>query len=202
MVRFWCESPTDTGDVGWHGEVESVQTGQTWHFSCWRDGLRFIQAQLEVEASQRGVQQMATIERSILINAAPEAVTAVSENPGRLPEWVTGVEKVETDGGWPAVGTLARMSMRSPGLAFLLTCTSLEYVPGEKLVCAMEGLTTGTFSWSYAPDDGGTAVSYKLEYALSAGADGQVMDRLIAERANEISIEQSLNNLKALVEGV
>jgi hypothetical protein len=92
--------------------------------------------------------------------------------------------------------------MESPGLAFMLTCTSVEHIFGEKLICTMEGLTTGTFSWHYAPENEGAVVSYRLEYSLSAGADGQTLDRLIAERANEISIEQSLNNLKALVEGI
>jgi hypothetical protein len=77
----------------------------------------------------------------------------------------------------------------------------LEHVVGEKLISKMEGLTTGTFSWHYAPHNGGTAVSYTIDYRLSSGADGQAMGELIAQQANEISAEQSLNNLKALVEG-
>ena len=144
---------------------------------------------------------MTTIERSIFIKAAPEAVTAVSEDTHRLPEWFTGVEKVETDGNWPTVGSVAYLHMKSPGIAYKLTMTSLEHIAGEKLVAKMEGLSTGTNSWHYAPENGGTAVSYKLEYSLSGDEAGQAMDKLIAERANEISIEQSLNNLKALVEG-
>jgi hypothetical protein len=45
----------------------------------------------------------------------------------------------------------------------------------------------------FKAEDGGTAVSYKMEYTLSDGAEGQAMDGLVAERANEISMEQSLN---------
>lgn len=144
---------------------------------------------------------MTTIERSIFIKATPEAITAVTEDAHRFPEWFTGVEKVETDGNWPTVGSIAHMHMKSPGMAFKLTFTSLEHVTGEKSISKMEGLSVGTNSWHYMPQDGGTAVSYTLEYTLSEGADGQAMDKLVAERANEISIEQSLNNLKALVEG-
>ena len=144
---------------------------------------------------------MTTIERSIFIKAAPETVTAVSEDTHRMPEWFTGVESVETIGSWPSVGSIAYLHMKSPGVAFKITLTSLEHIVGEKLVVKMEGLSSGTNSWHYAAEDGGTAVSYKLEYSLSSDDAGQAMDKLVAERANEISIEQSLNNLKALVEG-
>jgi carbon monoxide dehydrogenase subunit G len=144
---------------------------------------------------------MTIIERSIFIEATPEAVTAVTEDAGRFPEWFTGVEKVETVGDWPTVGSIAHLHMKSPGLAFKVTFTSTEHVAGEKSNSKMEGLSNGTNAWHYKAKDGGTAVSYKLEYTLSKEADGQAMDKLVAERANEISIEQSLNNLKALVEG-
>lgn len=143
---------------------------------------------------------MTTIERSVFIKAAPEAITAVTEDANRFPEWFTGVEKVETVGDWPTVGSVVHMHMKSPGLAFKLTFTSLEHVSGKKTIVKMEGLSNGTNSWHFKLEDGGTAVSYKLEYSLSDGAEGQAMDKLVTERANEISIEQSLNNLKALVE--
>jgi carbon monoxide dehydrogenase subunit G len=144
---------------------------------------------------------MTTIERSIFIEATPEAVTAVSDDASRFPEWFTAVEKVETDGNWPTVGSIAHLHMKSPGLVFKVTFTSTEHVAGEKSIAKMEGVSNGTNAWHYKAEDGGTAVSYKLEYSLSDDAEGQAMDKLVAERANEISIEQSLKNLKALVEG-
>lgn len=144
---------------------------------------------------------MTTIERSIFIEAAPETVTAVTENAHRFPEWFTGVEKVAVVGDWPTVGSVVQMHMKSPGLAFKLTFTSLEHLAGEKLIARMEGLSNGINAWHYKAENGGTAVSYTLEYTLSGGAEGQAMDKLVAERANEISVEQSLNNLKAVVEG-
>jgi carbon monoxide dehydrogenase subunit G len=90
---------------------------------------------------------MPIIERTIYIEAAPEAVTAVTENAYRFPEWFTGVEDVDVVGDWPAVST------------------------------------------------------YTLDYTLADSAEGQEMGWLISERANEISIGQSLGKLKALVEG-
>ncbi len=101
---------------------------------------------------------MTTIERSIFVEAAPEAVTAVTENANRFLEWFTGVvEKLEVVGDWPTVGSVVQMHMKSPGLTFKLTFTS------------------------------------------SDGAERQAMAMLVAERAKEISIEQSLNNLKAFL---
>ena len=47
---------------------------------------------------------MTIIERSIFIEDVPEAIAAVTEDARRLPEWFTGVEKVETDGRWSSNG--------------------------------------------------------------------------------------------------
>ena len=144
---------------------------------------------------------MTTIEREVFIQAAPETVTAVSENPSRLPEWFTSAQKVDVVGNWPNVGSVVHLDMQAPGMTFKLTFTSLEHIAQKKLVIKIAGLTNGSNTWQYKAVDGGTAVSYTLIYTLSDSAKGQEMSQLISKRANEISIEQSLNKLKALIEG-
>ena len=144
---------------------------------------------------------MPTIKRDIFIEATPETVTAVTEDAHRLSEWFTGVERVEVVGDWPAVSSVAYLNMKAPGMAFRMTFTCLEYVANEKLVIQMDGLMKGTNTWQYEAKDGGTAVSYTLEYTLANSTEGQEMGQLISQQANEISIGQSLNKLKVLVEG-
>ncbi len=144
---------------------------------------------------------MPTIKRDIFIEAVPEAVTAVTENAQRFPEWFTGLERMEVVGDWPAVGSVGHFDMKAPGMAFRLSFTCLEYVEHEKLVVDMDGLMKGTTTWQYEAVDGGTAVSYILDYTLADSAEGQEMGQLISQQANEISIGQSLEKLKALVEG-
>lgn len=144
---------------------------------------------------------MPTIKRDVFIAATPEAVTAVTEDARRFPEWFTGVERVDVVGDWPAVGGVAHLHMKAPGMTFRMTFTCLEYVEHEKLVVDMDGLMKGTNTWQHEAVEGGTAVSYTLDYTLADNAEGQEMGRLISQQANEISIGQSLGKLKALVEG-
>jgi hypothetical protein len=58
----------------------------------------------------------------------------------------------------------------------------------------------GSIAAIFSAENGVTAVTYTLAYTLSDDAAGQAMGKLIAEGANQISIEQSLANLKVLVE--
>ena len=143
-----------------------------------------------------------TIERSVFINAPPEAVTAVSEDVVRAPEWFTGAKSAAAEDSWPAIGSTARFDMLAPGLAYELTVTVVERVAGEILILDTVGPTTGTTTWRYTAENGGTHVTYTLAYTLSDDAAGQAMGKLIAAGANDVSIGQSLANLKTLVESM
>ena len=143
-----------------------------------------------------------TIERSVFIQATPEAVTVIVEDVDRTADWLTGAKSATAENSWPAVGSTARFDMLAPGLAYELTVTVVERVVGEKLILDMVGLTTGTTSWRYAAENGGTRVTYTLAYTLSDDAAGQAMGKLIAAGANDVSIGQSLANLKTLVESL
>jgi len=144
---------------------------------------------------------MTTIEQSIFIKAAPEAVTAVTENASHMTEWFDGLEKIDAGDEWPSAGSTAEVHFKSAGITFKSLFTSLEFVSGGKMTAKIEGMSTGTNSWDYEAHDGGTTVFYKLDYELSGGAIGQAVDKIIVERSTEKSIEKTLKNLKAMVEG-
>ena len=144
---------------------------------------------------------MTTIEQSIFINAVPEEVTAVSQDASQLAEWFVGIEKMEPDNDWPTVGGTANAHYKSAGVAFQLLFTSLEFTPGKSMTIGLTGTSTGTNWWSYTSENGGTTVSYKMEYDLAGGLVGQAIDKIVVTRANEKAVAQSLENLKMMVEG-
>ena len=144
---------------------------------------------------------MTTIEQSIFINATPEAVTAVSQDITRLPEWFSGIEKAEPDGKWPATGGTAHVTFKSAGITYKLFFTSSEFTSGKSMTIGITGTSTGTNQWGYTPENGGTMVSYKMEYDLAGGLVGQAIDKIVVARANEKAVAQSLENLKVIVEG-
>jgi len=142
---------------------------------------------------------MITVEQSIFIKATPEVIMTVSEDASRMPEWFIGIESVESDGKWPAVGSTVDAHFKSADVAFTLVFTSSAYVPNEKSTIKIggEGMLTGMNWWTLTPHDGGTTVSYKLDYELAGDHLAQAMDPNALGRG----VEYSLNNLKKIVEG-
>jgi len=149
---------------------------------------------------------MTTIEQTIFIKATPEAVTAVSLDLNRMAEWYVGVENVESNSKWLAIGSVTTINFKSAGLfsaagtIFPLPFTTVEYIPNEKLTTktkSARGTYSAMISWGFAPHNGGTTLSYKQDYELS----GDHFDRATVENSFNQSVVQSLNNLKKIVEG-
>jgi carbon monoxide dehydrogenase subunit G len=142
-----------------------------------------------------------TIERSVFINASPEVVAAIANDPDRLPEWFAGVTQVESDGKFPEAGGVAEVTYKAAGINFKSKFTSLEFKNAEKYTIQLDGMLTGRNQWVYTPKEKGTTVAFRLEYDMPGGGVGQAVNKLVVERTNEKNVEQSLQNLRKLVEG-
>ena len=149
---------------------------------------------------------MTIVEQSVFINATPEAVTAVFQDLNRMAEWYVGVENVELDGKWPAVGSVTTISFKSAGLFSAagtiapLPFTTMEYIPNEKLMMKVKsagGSYSAMISWGFTSHNGGTTISYKQDYE----AFGEHLDLAAIENGINQSVAYSLNNLKKIVEG-
>jgi uncharacterized membrane protein len=144
---------------------------------------------------------MAKVERSILINASPEALDAITADGTRLIEWFAGVEKAEPDATFPQAGGKLVTTYKSAGITFELTQTVLEWEAGKGAKYEMEGMITGTNEWIYTPEGGGIRVDVTFDYEMPGGALGKVADKLVVEKMNTENLEKSLENLKKLAEG-
>jgi len=143
---------------------------------------------------------MTTVERSVLIHASEDAVADISTDPTRLPEWYSGIERVEPDGVFPAEGGAVAVTYKAAGVSFDLTMRSVEHVEGERQVNQMEGMISGTNRWEYAPEGDSIRVTARFDYEIPGGALGQMADRLLIERMNTENLEKSLHALKTLAE--
>jgi hypothetical protein len=47
LVRIWWEDTGGEPKEIWHGEVESIQTGQKWQFGELRDMVTFLRTQIK-----------------------------------------------------------------------------------------------------------------------------------------------------------
>jgi hypothetical protein len=144
---------------------------------------------------------MATVERSIVIQATTDGIDAIALDGARLPEWYVGVERAEPDDVYPEVGGQIDLTYKASGATFHLTLTVRELVRGDYLVYEMSGMMTGTQRWWYESEGGATRTCAVVDYEMPGGALGKIADKLVVERMNAKNLEQSLENLKAVVEG-
>ena len=144
---------------------------------------------------------MTTVERSVFINAPADAVSDISTDPSRLPEWYSGIERAEPDGVFPERGGKVAVTYKAAGVKFDLTMHSVEHVEGERQINRMEGMIAGTNRWEYTPEGDGIRVTATFDYEIPGGVLGQMADKMVVEKMNTENLEKSLNALKTLAEG-
>jgi len=144
---------------------------------------------------------MATIEKSIVINATTDQIDEYAINASTYPQWFAGVDAADPDGTFPEVGGKVAIKYKSAGLTFDMTMKSVSIEKGDHLTIKMDGMISGTQSWQYSPADGGTLVSCTFDYEMAGGGLGKIADKLVAERMNKQNLEKSLESLKQVVEG-
>lgn len=144
---------------------------------------------------------MAHVERDIVISAPLDVIYNYGATPENLPSWYAGVVAVNPDGVWPQVGGQIGITYHASGLDFELTATVLTHNPPHEFAFQMDGMITGTSTWTYVDEGGSTHAYVAFDYDLPGGVLGQVADKLVVEQMNIANGEQSLANLKAICEG-
>jgi uncharacterized membrane protein len=145
---------------------------------------------------------MAKLERSIVIKGTVVEIESITNDIDRMPEWYSGVTKATTDGVFPDAGGTVVMTYKAAGLTFEMSQTSLEYEYGKGGKYKLEGMIAGNYEEFLEPLENGTRYTMKFDYNMPGGGVGKVVDKLIVERMNAKQLEDSLKNLKRLVEVV
>lgn len=146
---------------------------------------------------------MAHVRKSILIHAPVEKVYGVARDPNRWPVWFVGMGDIDNLTGEGGVGTVVEFSYMMAGMRFPVTVEVLEdhvSPEGARWKGKVEGPLAGEQIWTYTPKNGDTEVTVDMEYSVPGKALGKIADRLIIERTQEHSAEQTLENLKLLCE--
>ncbi len=145
---------------------------------------------------------MTRIERSAVMNTNWQAVDNIALDGSRNGEWYAGVESSSADSLYPQVGGVCTMVYRAGPTTFNIRQKVLEYVPGDYILFELEGgVLKGTSRWSHTPEPNGTRVTAIMDYEASGGGLGAIADKLVLERLNTSQLEESLKNLKQVVEG-
>lgn len=142
---------------------------------------------------------MAKVERSITINAPVEKVFAYIENPTNQLDWLPSMTEVKDVTG-QGVGAHFRWTYKMAGLSFEGESTATEHIPNERIVSQSKGGIASTWTWTFAPHDGGTKVNLVIEYTVPVPVLGKLAEKLVL-RQNEREADQSMANIKTKMEG-
>jgi carbon monoxide dehydrogenase subunit G len=143
---------------------------------------------------------MAIVQRSVQVKASPQETMALLSDASRWPDWYPGMTELNVVAPFPEKGGKVAFKVKSAGMSIPITETVIDYQPAKLQLFQMDGMLSGRARWEVTPEGDGTRVTTTFDYALPAGVFGRIADALIAKRMNGKSLEQGLNNFKALVE--
>jgi carbon monoxide dehydrogenase subunit G len=146
---------------------------------------------------------MAVIETSIVIDAPVEKVFGFATyQVDRLQDWFVGIAEIQATPDYPEVGSQLEVTYKTSGLTLKATGTIQELQPNKKYVARYTGMATGDQTWTYESLGNQTRVTLHFDYKIIGGGIGKVLDMLVVERQNKKNAEESLANLKRLVEAL
>jgi len=143
---------------------------------------------------------MAIVQHNVQVRASPQETMALLSDASRWPDWYPGMTEIDITAPFPKAGGKVVFKVKSAGVSMPITETVLDYEPGKLQVLQMDGMLSGRARWELTPDGDGTRLTTTFDYSLPGGAFGKIADALIVRRLNAKSLEEALQNFKALVE--
>ncbi|MFC2054593.1 SRPBCC family protein [Chloroflexota bacterium] len=142
---------------------------------------------------------MATIKKSIKINAPVEKVFEYVAKPEILPEIWPSLVEVKNIKELPNGGYSWDWVYKMSGMRFTGFSESTEVVPNVRTVSQTTGGIESTITWEYQPVDDGTKITNTTEYKVPIPLLGKLAESIIV-KMNENEADVILANLKARME--
>jgi len=148
---------------------------------------------------------MARMHKKTVIHApfADVVPSAVNSHPEAWPQWYVGLSEPTKVEGEGEVGTVSEHTFLVAGRQFPFKHEVVESTNDGTVAHwkgEFEGAIKGWHRWTYHLVDGNTEVEVEHEYTLPAGPIGKLADVMFVERMIDRMLEQSLENLKTLME--
>ncbi len=141
---------------------------------------------------------MATINNSINIGASGEKVFAYLTDPMNIPEWMVGMTEVKDVTG-SGVEQHYHWKYKMAGVPLHGESTVTEHIPNERRVVESKGGITSTFSFTFAPHEGGTKLDMEVNYTIPIPVLGKLAEKLVQKR-NQRESDMAMENIKERLE--
>ncbi len=144
---------------------------------------------------------MAKIEKSIEIEASPKKVFSVTKELERMPEWMASMKSCKiTSKKRYGKGVTAHCVMQQMDRTVEYDIEMTEYDENKKAFWHCEEPMRIDGSMTLIPTNSKTKVTMTMDYDLPYSILGQVLDKLKMSGEMEKSMEESLKNLKKMLE--
>ncbi len=145
---------------------------------------------------------MARIEAKIEVDAPMEKVfDFVADVPENHPKFFHFVEKVEATSELKrGLGATFKYEVKSGGIKNWFENKITKYSEKEGIEWKSIAGMKNEGGWSFTATKKGTEVTFFMDYELPASYLGKLLDKLFVERENRKDVNQSLQNLKAILE--
>ena len=143
---------------------------------------------------------MVKSELSVTIDAPREKVFARLCNPmTRVEDSPSIIEVKDVKGEEFGIGSSFRFVYKMLGMPFDVEIKITDFVPNERIAGEFKGGITGNDVVTLEPHNGGTKLTYVVEYGIPIPLVGKVAE-LFLKKQNEREGEVMFANLKARVE--
>ena len=124
---------------------------------------------------------MILVRRTLEVEREPETVFALISDPSRYPEFFAGITKWEPRSRKRrGVGARFRVLMKVGSIEAGGTVVVEQWEDERLIAWRSEQGVRHSGKWELEPTGGGTAVTLELEYDLSGGPVGWLVERLVA----------------------
>ncbi|NJN15280.1 MAG: SRPBCC family protein [Oscillochloris sp.] len=145
---------------------------------------------------------MSHVEYEDVIAVPVEEVFAALLRVEDAPRWMVGLREVRNVSGRNQGDTFDWTFQMAGKLTFHGQTVFAALEPDRYLREEGSGDLTNAWDWRLFPEAAGTLVKVRVEYVVPGGSlIGGMLDKLFVERQNQKDLEQSLANLKQLLEG-
>ena len=145
---------------------------------------------------------MPRIRKTIEIEASPEHVFGYATNASTQTAWIKFLKQIDiTSGDGQSKGTTDRCVVKLGPSAQAVDATWTEYDPPRTFARTATGGMEMEGRMTFQPSDAGTRVEWTIGYKPPMGPLGALVDALFMNRVFQNEIEESLESLKAQLEG-
>jgi uncharacterized protein YndB with AHSA1/START domain len=142
---------------------------------------------------------MEKVEQSIIIHAPVDTIFDYISEPTNLLKIWPGMVEIEDAQRLQHGGKRFRCDHKMVGARIESTWEAVEYVLNTRITIKTSGGIRSTVTWTFQPQNGGTEVTFNIEYAIPAPLLRKHSKASII-RWNEDETETILANLKAEME--